>query len=59
MNDVYRTMSTVIKNCAFQRVAGIKEQGGDQDIRQVLGVRDSLLCRIRDMYYALEHDVYS
>jgi len=52
-------MSTAIKNGAFQRVAGGKEQGSDQDIRQVLGVRDSLLCRIRDMCYALEHDVYS
>jgi hypothetical protein len=29
-------MPTAIKNGAFQRVAGGKEQGGDEDIWQVL-----------------------
>jgi hypothetical protein len=31
-------MSTTIENGAVQRVTGVKEQGGDQDIWQVLGV---------------------
>jgi hypothetical protein len=59
MNDVYRSMSTAIENGALQRVAGVKEQGVDQDIRQVLGVGDGLLCRIQDVCCVLDHDVYS
>ncbi len=41
--DVYRSMPTAIENGALQRVAGGKEQGCDQDIRQVLDVGDGLL----------------
>lgn len=59
MNDVHRSMSTAIENGAIQRTAGGKEQGGDEDIRQVLSVGDGLLCRIQDVYCALDHDVYS
>lgn len=32
----YRPMSTTIKDCAFQRVAGIKEQGCSQGFWKVL-----------------------
>jgi hypothetical protein len=35
-------MPTVIENGALQRVAGGKEQGGNEDIWQVLGVGESL-----------------
>jgi hypothetical protein len=35
-------MPTVIENGALQRVAGGKEQGGDEDIWQVLDVGDGL-----------------
>jgi hypothetical protein len=59
MYDVHRSMSTAIENGALQRVAGVKEQGGYQDIRQVLGVGDGLLCRIQDVCCALDHNVYS
>ena len=34
--DVHRSMPTAIENGALQRVAGGKEQGGDEDIWQVL-----------------------
>jgi hypothetical protein len=59
MNNVHRSMSTAIKNGAVQRAAGGKEQGGDEDIREVLSVGDGLLCRIQDVCCALDHDVYS
>jgi hypothetical protein len=47
MNGVYRSMSTAIENGALQRVAGVKEQGVDQDIRQVLGVGDGTIVAYR------------
>ena len=59
MNDIHRSMSTVVENGTLQRAAGVKEQGGDEDIRQVLSVGDGLLCRIQDVCCALDHDVYS
>jgi hypothetical protein len=52
-------MPTTIKNCAVQRVAGVKEQGVEQDIWEVLGVVDGLRCRILDVCYALDGNVYS
>ena len=57
--DVYRSMPTAIKNCAVQRVAGVKEQGVVQDIWQVLDVGAGLPCRILDVCYALDDNVYS
>jgi len=52
-------MPTTIKNCALQRVAGGKEQGGDEDIWQVLDVGGGLLCRILDVCYVVYDNVYS
>jgi hypothetical protein len=31
-----RAMPTVIENCSIQRVAGLKEQGLDQGLQQIL-----------------------
>jgi hypothetical protein len=42
--DVYRSMPTAIENGALQRVAGGKEQSGNEDIWQVLDVGGGLLA---------------
>lgn len=55
----YRSMPTTFKNGALQRVAGGKEQGGDQDIWQVLDVGSGLPCRILDVCYVVYDNVYS
>jgi hypothetical protein len=56
----YRSVSTTIENGPLQRAAGSKEQGGDEDIWEVLDVQDGILCRIPDMSYVVDYDgVYS
>jgi hypothetical protein len=42
--DVYRSMPTAIENGALQRVAGGKEQSGNEDIWQVLDIGGGLLA---------------
>jgi hypothetical protein len=58
-SDGYRSVPSAIENGTVQRATGGQEQGGDQDIWQVLDVGDGLLCRILDVSYVVDHDVYS
>jgi len=50
---VYRSMPTAVENGAVQRVTGSKKQGGEQDIRQVLGWCWGLLAMSHTWMYLM------
>lgn len=46
----YRTVPAIVKDCPFQRSAGVEEQGGSQDLQQVLSGPLLERCASRGSY---------